>query len=101
MVTKDSGAGGEAGLGDRRARTPSYEGRSTIRLTESTARDCLPRWRIIAWFEASPLIGVPRTFTPYFANAPALDSPTPQFRAVCPPNPRRIASGRSFSMASV
>ena len=48
-----------------------------------------------------PLIWVPRTLTPYFSRAPFLASPTPQLRAVCPPNPRSMASGLSFSMTSV
>ena len=48
-----------------------------------------------------PLICVPSTFTPYFVRAPALESPTPQLRAVCPPKPRRMASGLSFSITSV
>ena len=42
--------------------------------------------------------GVPSTRTPWRASTPDASSSSPQFRAVCPPKPSRIASTFSRSM---
>jgi hypothetical protein len=41
---------------------------------------------------------VPKTLTLYFSKILLSASSTPQFNAVCPPNPRSIPLGLSFSM---
>ena len=66
--------------------------------------ECADCWHATEWVEA-PTVGKIYTHStvlypgaPFRASTPCCSRAKPQFRAVCPPKPRKILSGLSFRM---